>query len=137
VRIVLRALQECGAVDIVAPGIVKAARVSFPSDPVALNVAQVRARRSAFTESLPGVARPYRHAPSTGCNQTRASQHAWCRAPPAYPCNDVASLSDGFVGGFRRVFENAFGRAQIASTVRIADASELWLQVICRHVSLP
>src|SRR5690242_8836314 len=129
----LRALQEHGAVDIVTPGIVKAARVSISSDPVALNVAQMRARRSAFTGSLPCVARPYRHATSAGRNQARTSQHAWRGASAARPCNDVASVADGSVGGFRCVFENAFGRAQIASTVLIANASKLWLQVIYRH----
>src|SRR5262245_29912742 len=55
VGIALRALQESDAVDIVPPGIVEAARVTFPSDPVALNVAQMRTSRSACTDLLPCV----------------------------------------------------------------------------------
>jgi hypothetical protein len=133
VRVVLRALKEGAGIGIITMGVIEPSGLAGACGAVALDVAQMGACRADVARPLARVPRPNNDAPAAGRDQAGAGEDARRHAAPPRARQDVAPLPHRAGAGFASLLENALRCAKIAPAFRLANATQLGLEVVGGH----
>src|SRR5262249_34139831 len=133
VGILARAIQKCASIDVIVGGIIEPSGSSLARDAVALDIAQMRARRAEIAAKEARVACLDDNAPAAGRDQASGGAHAPAHAAPWRRGRDMAPVARGADAGLARVLEHARGVAQLVRAAAVTDAAARVLVVVADH----
>ena len=136
-RVILRALEEGGAIDVVALCIVEPPHVSFTGNAIALDVSDVRTRGAHIAGGDACVARLDDDAAAAWRDEAGCGAHAGAHTSLRHRRCDVAALPHGACAGATGLPQHLRVGAQLRIACGVADAAELWFELVLSHGDTP